>query len=195
MTLRSLTFATAVGILYYTGNLFYQSVEQTQTSKDISHRQLRAYLVIIEPQLKVDPQFFFRNINKRVEMSYIVKNSGQTPAYDVRDSVNIKIWPREAKPQTMPESVKDFNYPVYGPNTQNTRKIHSGDSNILTQRYFIPNTNTFDTVNYGIYFWGRIEYSDIFNKTHFTNFCYEFIFDEPIDEFRTYETCNDADRD
>ena len=47
---------------------------------------------------------------------------------------------------------------------------------------------------FGIYVWGRIEYTDTFKDCHWTEFCYEFVFDPLIKEFRAYSNCNKADR-
>ena len=169
---------------------------QNNISKDTARRQLRAYLVPTNPTLKVTPDSFAYYIGNRIEMSFDIINNGQTPAYDVRDSVHIKVLPRTEKPKTAPGSTRTFYYPIYGAGTSHTREIHSGKHNVLCVKHFIKTDSSlvFNTVEYGIYFWGKIEYTDIFQEYHFTDFCYSFVFDKPIWEFRTYGKCNQADR-
>lgn len=168
---------------------------QIKMSDDHTRKQLRAYLIPLKPMLTVPPESLFVYIGKPLPMMYIIRNDGQTPAYDVRDSVNVKILPRKQKPTEVPKGVRNFYYPVYGAGTSHTRKIHSGEDSLVAEKHFKgANLTKFDWVKFGIYFWGRVEYTDIFMESHSTEFCYEFVIHEPIREFRTYGQCYQADR-
>lgn len=193
------TFVVAFLVLLVTWGLFDESSKQTEIaiqnieiSKDIANRQLRPYLTVIKPQLeRGNPDSL--TIGEPIEMSYIVRNDGQTPAYEIKDSVHIQILLFKNRPETIPDTVRNFYYPVYSPGVSQTRKIHSGKQ-VLLQKHIDGFNNKKGSEDFRIFFWGRIEYTDIFNKTNWTEFCYQYIFHKPIREFRTYGTCNNADR-
>lgn len=152
--------------------------------RSYSQKNSRAYLIAVDPKLNL------LKIGKRIEVSYTVRNDGQTPAYNVSDKVFVKILPDTSKPE-MPTDTRDFYYPLYGSGVPQNRKVHSAKQ-IYTPGLRVSLNDTGTT--YGIYLWGRIKYTDIFRKPHWTTFCYRYVWDKPIWEFRTYGTCNDADR-
>ena len=153
-----------------------------------SKKNSRAYLVVVKPKLvRGHPKNLI--MGKRIEVSYTVRNDGQTPAYNVSDTVFVKILPDTCRPEIMPTDTRDFYYPLYGSGVPQDRKVHSG------KQLWTPKLYAALSDSHGIYLWGTIKYVDIFDNTHHTNFCFRYVLDEPIGEFRTYGTCNDADRD
>jgi len=176
--------------------IVYVMYIQSKISEDSTYRQLRAYVVPTKPKLTFPPDSFYYHVGERIKMTYTVRNDGQTPAYDVQDSVFVRILPRSEKPTNIPDETRDFYYPIYGARTENIRKIHSGKNYVICPHHFVETDSmAFNAKKYTIFFWGRIDYTDAFKKPHFTKFCYEYVFDFPIAEFRTYGTCNQADRD
>ncbi len=172
-----ITTAIAIVVLVVT-------IGQYCSFKKFTRKTNRAYLVAIVPELNL------LQIGEQIEVSYTVRNDGQTPAYNVSDSVYVKILPDTSKPK-MPTGTRDFYYPLYGSGVPQNRKVHSAKQ-IYTQELEIDLGDTVNT--HGIYLWGRIKYTDIFKKPHWTTFCYRYVWHKPIGEFRTYGTCNDADR-
>jgi len=170
--------------------------DQNNISKDTAHRQLRAYLIPNTPKLTVRPASIFQFLKgKRLPAIYTIRNNGQTPAYDVRDVVHVKVLRRENRPEVIADTVRNFYHPVYGANTEHKRIVHSGKNSFTTDFFRKENGRyIFKSDTLSIYVWGRIEYTDIFKNNHWTEFCYEFVFDQFISDFRAYETCNQADR-
>lgn len=170
---------------------------QNGISKDTAHRQLRAYLIPNTPELTVPQESLFVYIEEgRLPVKYAIRNNGQTPAYDVRDAVNVRTLRRGDRPVIIADTVRNFYHPVYGANTEHKRIIHSGKNSFTADYFFLKNGKLiFEAGIFDIYVWGRIEYTDTFKDSHWTEFCYEFVFDPLIKEFRAYETCNQADRE
>ncbi len=169
---------------------------QNNISKDTARRQLRAYLIPNNPELTVSQESLFVHIKEgRLPVSYIIRNNGQTPAYDVRDVINVKVLPRDCRPEAIADTVRNSYHPVYGANTEHKRMVHSGKDSFVDAYFFKKNDRViFEAGVFNIYVWGRIEYTDIFQDCHWTEFCYEFVFDPLIKEFRAYSQCNKADR-
>ncbi|HYM19503.1 MAG TPA: hypothetical protein VEW28_00700 [Candidatus Kapabacteria bacterium] len=138
-------------LVLVTAILAIASFWQIFISRSTARRQLRAYLYCTtspnEPlQTNVIP--------------FIIKNSGQTPAY------NVVVW--------IISGIREFPLirPLVGGNPTNTPSriaIHS-NMDIEINATLPPNITNFRGQNEALYFWGRIEYEDIFRKRHHTNF-------------------------
>lgn len=173
-------------LVIFTASLAFTGWLQYCNFKDFTKKNSRAHLVVVEPQLTL------LEVDEQIRATYIVRNDGQTPAYKVRDVYHLEIIRDPEKPEIMPTNTRDFNYPIYGSGVRHIRKVHSGKQ-ILTPKLYAALSDTGQN-SHGIYLWGKIKYVDIFDEPHSLTFCFRYVFDEPIGEFRTYGTCNDADR-
>jgi len=167
------------GMVILTAFLALFAWQQNSTHR----KQLRAYIVIEEPELGY-PQP--PDVGRRIEMTFVIRNDGQTPAYDVRDSLYLEIRSPDDRPLIMPIETRSFNHPVYGSGIPQKRIVHSGKQ-IFTKEH----AKGFRTGDFRVFFWGRIEYTDIFDCRHWTTFCYEYGFE--WSEFRPYGKCHDGD--
>jgi len=130
--------------------------------KDFTEKNNRAHLSISEPRYESHeivirtPTENKRDFVKRVKFS--VKNSGNTPALNVRDSTFFKYL------LCKPEIVKGVNEPrvyFYAPGDNIEIKTLNDDYELTSGAH--------------AYFYGRIEYSDIFGQKHWLTFCYQYI--------------------
>jgi len=156
-----------------------------------THRkQLRAYIVVDQPNLCTNLGDT-TSYGKKLEMTFIVRNDGQTPAYDVRDSIFFEVRPRYLGPQ-IPDSTHPLaNTAIYGTRIPVERSKKS--SEVYTIDHKIGFATGPEERRLRIFFSGKISYNDIFGDDHWTKFCYEYIFDHS--KFFSYGGCNEADRD
>jgi hypothetical protein len=127
-----------------------------EIAKDTAKRQLRAYLISNGGQIERIPEGFLLTVT--------IKNSGQTPAFDVKHSSESfgGDYP-DGGPPEMP-AVNDTHYTVIGAN---------GDF-VCAQRLFAddPEDALKNVMDGKLGFWihGRIEYRDCFGDSHVTKF-------------------------
>lgn len=124
----------------------------------------RAYITI------ADPQFFGKQIYGKDKMTYNVRNDGPTPAYAVSDCVYFE-WRTRGNPR-IPISTDTSTQWIYGPGIHT--KVKLLNENWISEKKALE--DTIDTNIFRRYFSGRIEYIDIFDSTHTTTFCYEFVY-------------------
>ncbi len=142
-------------------------------------RQLRAYLCVTHvarvKATKPDGYAF--------EIKFL--NSGQTPAYAIKTwrGIGVDNFPLAAKLPAPPT-----------PTPATDVALGNGAIHTFTCERVIPFTQTEnDLIRAGkaaIYFWGRIEYLDVFKESHFTNFCLSY---RKPDGLIHSEIGNDAD--
>jgi len=197
-----ITFSVAI-IAFATWKTANRQTDISQASIEIQRESMevsnRAYLNIINPDLKIaengrnEPsQWQYQGrLNQPIEMHFTIVNDGVTPAYNIYDSTNIKILLHQQRPDTIPDIVGSSYYPIYSPKDPNTRTIDSGKDYVI-RSHFVKDSG-FNYNRYGIYFWGRIEYDDVFNRPHWIEFCYEY--DRVSKTFRPYGNCNNTDKE
>ncbi len=180
---RAMFWATAaLGIL--TAILVGYTKKQVSDMEGNVQKQLRAYVSVLTPvfgpdSLTADP----------LKVAFILKNTGQTPAYDLRQLTRLIIVKTDSvknlpDPRTM---TADWPQGVLAPNTD-----------LLLWRIPDAEPMTFSGLSskeYRICFYGKITYEDIYGGKHWTTFAYERIaqFGQfyPSPRFPTY---NDADK-
>jgi len=133
--------------------------ESLKLSRDTTQKQLRAYVFAFDADV-------FDAGTDSVRASIAIKNSGQTPAYDVKVSIaanafyvtdDITFHPTPVGPDT-----KTF---VFGPGGSGRRDI--------PLRPIIGEPASVSTVKDGngaLYVWGEILYTDTFGKDQYTRF-------------------------
>lgn len=129
-------------------------------ARDTAKRQLRAYLIANGGAIERIPEGYI--------LSVVIRNSGQTPAFDVKHSSESFCgdYPDDG-PSEIPR-VNDTHYTVVG----------AGDSFSCAQRLFTetPDQSMRDVIDGKIGFWihGIVQYRDCFDNTHTTRFRYVF---------------------
>lgn len=146
-----ITTVIAIAILAVT---IFQYLSFEKFTKQTS----RAYLVITDP-VKVDTINVWGDTIKIVIFN--VTNTGQTPAKNAGDSLYFE-WRGKKHGARKPVSGRDSSLWVYGPGKTKRIKSFNQISNI--SNYKEPR----------LFFSGRIDYIDIFDERHSTEFCYEW---------------------
>lgn len=145
--------------------LVWYSKRQVSISETNSRIQLRAYVTVLPPELSEDSLYA-----NPLRVAYVLKNSGQTPAMDVRDSVELRIIKRD-EIKTLPDP-HGFRFAGGGsPITPNVEAV----------RWLQPNRGP---KNYGgldpredrIFIFGKVTYSDVFGVDHWITFSYQYQF-------------------
>jgi hypothetical protein len=145
--------------------LVKSSAESVATLKDVTARQMRAYLVVnINFGLYQERK---RNIKFEVRPS--LQNTGQTPAHKMTYWARAKIMPFP-----LPENF-DFPIPKKSPIRPMFLGPHQGvELNALVDD-FVPDDEVADIKSGNtrrVYIWGVVTYTDIFNKKRTTKFCH-----------------------
>jgi hypothetical protein len=132
-----------------------------------SRRQLRAYVLpelsgIIDGTMLNPPDASKANVPG---VGMAIKNSGQTPAY------NVVSWAGIAVTQPAQENTALVPPPLVG-QFANTLGAGSFFSKTLWFNRALTNQEITDVANgvQAVYFYGRIEYRDVFRKHRFANF-------------------------
>ena len=145
--------------------LVKSSAESVATLKDVTARQMRAYLV-------VDINFGIyqeRNKNIKFEVKPSLKNAGQTPAHKLTYWATAKIMPFP------PPEGFDFPAPKNAPNRPMFLGPHQGVELNAVVDDFVPDDEIAGIKSGNtrrVYIWGVVTYTDIFNKKHSTKFCH-----------------------
>ena len=149
---------------------FFAAAGQCWTASDTEKRSLRAYVSAnsIMPQLKTAP----------IGINVFVQNGGQTPAYNVHVHLSWEPMPIGEK---LPAG---FGYPDKGDGdlARSSLAILSGGSGSKEFPFTIPfdHDEVFSKVeshaNEG-YFYGHVDYDDIFDGHWLTEICYRYTFE------------------
>ena len=154
---------------------------QIGVAKDTEKRQLRAYIVITDfsvvcPDCGDDtggPPWPFRNT-----VRYKVENSGQTPAYHVR---NTSYWITVDEVGPYAVIADDFAYEdvnlvedkFYGEIDVGRDKNRDSGGEIKAEA--IPIFKSAVNKEKSLFIYGHVDYCDIFNEPHSTAFCYRYM--------------------
>lgn len=147
------------------------AIRQYISFKKFTTRNNRAYLSVVEPRLEAGQRY------KKSRVTYIVRNSGKTPALSVKDFVYLEFRPDSIGPR-IPPVTSGITEIFYNPG--DNRRIKALDE---------TNANK----GWNLYFSGRIEYIDTFGDQHWTTFCYQYIALHEL--FSYYGDCNETDKD
>jgi hypothetical protein len=167
-----------------------RAAKATENSVDLSRttaeRQLRAYIVAGAKSVNINgPEDAVS-----VSMQIVIKNTGQTPAYDLTVVSKTELLKHPIK---MP-----FNFTlISGPDPSRAvlgagetteseskgEKPFNGDEMMIAAE---PEAGA------RIYTWGSVTYCDVFGHQHYTNFCSSLIFDGSEAIAHTSEHHNDA---
>ena len=151
--------------------------QQISIYKVATHRELRAYMSVLEP--KID------SIRGKFYATYIEGNLGNTPAYDVCAEKRLDLLTKDSVPD--PREFHTSSAQIFvGAHVQTNYPILSRD---LTKE----DIDGFKYHNLRVYFYGKISYTDIFRKAQWLTFCYEYVFS--TERFYAYPKYNDASRD
>jgi hypothetical protein len=151
-------------LVIVTGGLIWVGFRQEMNMRDISSKELRAYLGIEHAFIKLDP------ITLRFKINIIIKNTGRTPAY----SVSARRTFRLDAPQTFAthneEIPKEIESVIYiGANSSfDIGIIH--DKNGTPFNIKSENIQKIIAGELGICIWGRIEFLDVFDTKRCINF-------------------------
>jgi hypothetical protein len=157
--------------------------KQVSDIEGSSKKQLRAYISVLTPRLGKD------SIRSNpLKVAFIMKNSGHTPAYDVRDFTQLRIVStKEADNMPDPHYFKVGEYhQVVGPNVE-TLVWKQTDGEPRSHLGLSP-------TEYRVFLYGKIEYEDIFGANHWTTFCYQYQWWIEGGQFYLYALYNDADK-
>ena len=141
------------------------SAESVATLKDVTARQMRAYLVV-----NVNSgSYQERNRNIKFDVRPSLNNAGQTPAHKMTYWATAKIMPFP-----LPDN---FDFPT--PKNAVIRPMflgpHQGVELNAIVDDFIPDDEVVEVkagMTRRVYIWGIVTYTDIFNMKHTTKFCH-----------------------
>lgn len=141
------------------------SAQSVATLKDVTARQMRAYLVV-----NINNGFYQeRKRNIKFEVKPSLQNAGQTPAHKMTYWATAKIMPFP-----LPE---DFNFPMpkKAPIMPMFLGPHQGVELNAIVDDFVTDEDVADIKSGNtcrVYIWGIVTYTDIFNKKRTTKFCH-----------------------
>jgi hypothetical protein len=153
-------------------------------SKESSERQLRAYVSVSYPQ-GWDEEFP-KNIRGAPSYTAKIKNTGQTPAYNVISRGGISSMD-DPQPDNYPPVIIDksanIGRIVLAPEEMSEVICELGDHTRITE----------SSKSRMLYVRGRIEYDDAFGRPHFTDFCFIWVAFGGKKILRASKYGNDAD--
>jgi hypothetical protein len=147
-------------LVLVTGGLILVGFLTIKKMRDTEERQLRAYVFIESGRLE-------RNFDdNRLAAKMKIKNSGQTPAYELTHTTAVRIVPPEFADGFSEEgfSKQKFNVP---PNTELSITFFSKSNFDLEDQREYANGNV------KILVYGTLKYRDAFRKTRTTDFRFE----------------------
>jgi hypothetical protein len=151
-----------------------------------SKRQLKAFISVLPPTF--DEKGLDGN---PLVVACRLKNSGQTPAYNVHDVTELLIVPR-SKGDSLPDP-RDFKY-VSAPKAE--KYVIGPEVEVLLWKHPARdpmNLGGLLKTEYAIIFRGKIFYTDVFGDEHWTSFAYSYQLWINHGTFYAYGQYNDAD--
>jgi hypothetical protein len=132
--------------------------EQTERiiaqTRDSAEKQLRAYVCLTRAEMKIGPKFIRVHIH--------TKNSGQTPAYNVRQWIHQWITDYPLK-ETLPEPPDDL--------PMSNAALGPGDHLIMPAGWEnLPSNLVVGTRERTVYIYGKVTYQDAFGRNRFTKY-------------------------
>jgi len=148
---------TVIGTIGLIGTIVYTHLT-FRLSATTSERQLRAYLCKTMAELRN------LEIGGTVQAHVVMKNCGQTPAYDVTACIGIGLGPYDPN-APLPQLPVDRNSKsMLGPGAEHHLTVFLAGE--LTQQHVAQLENG----QFGFHVIGRVEYRDAFGVERFTNF-------------------------
>lgn len=143
--------------------LLYMTLHMTQTT---SHKQLRAYVSMSFFEL---PVF---SANQHIQMKFVLKNRGQTPAKNVRSAFRVEVWPYPLPP--------DWDIGELRPDPAERVVLQAGGDQLIGHRSTrVIDQEAIARVTDGtsmrLYAVGLVEYEDVFGRPHSTQMCVYFV--------------------
>jgi hypothetical protein len=172
---------TAAAALFTAGLLVYSHI-QANDFEESSRRQLRAYISVLTPRLGEEGV-----LANPLTVAIILKNSGQTPAFNIAETSAVRIIRKEEMQS------------IANPDTLRVNKSYQGilGPGIEFSMWRKPDTPPFShaglsPTDYRLFVYGKFEYDDIFGTHHWTTFCYHYQW--WIGEFYPEPNKNNADK-
>lgn len=155
----AITGIATILLVYVTYRLVYVAHEQSTTTR----AQLRAY-VFVNGQKDIPPVF---DSERGIIIWFVARNSGQTPAYKVRQWLTTDLLPNALDaPVPHPSAIANTATAALGPNSElPLRAFHP----VPTDEQIIRLRNGSLT----ICIWGELTYEDAFGQPHYSKFSYE----------------------
>jgi hypothetical protein len=147
-----------IAVSVYTGItilLWCNSTKQIAISRDTEQRQLRAYISVANGHIELTRG---QNGGGKIIAFVEIKNSGQTPAYEV------KSWFKP--PQILDGTALPFDSPTPIKDRETSNIIGSQVSNNITYAMQITKDEltALDGGTKKVFFWGGADYKDVFRK-------------------------------
>jgi hypothetical protein len=151
-----------------------------------AQRQLRAYLFLESASLvdgtQTDPPLpEFANVPGCV---LLFKNSGQTPAYDVKSWAKIEVMKPEHEPQLVIPTLQTFSKSNIGCNSLMPKNL------MYWRKLELNDIEEIQSGKLFIYIYGRIEYRDAFKRKRFSNFRARYAGRYPALKGVTFSICD-----
>lgn len=196
------TFILAIVALIYTANTYNNAVKTYEATVDTSRKQLRAYVGLDNLQIELPslhpgykpyelrPGFVFPD-----RFLLTVKNSGTTPAKQTTVWIN---WQDTAYGYALPS---DFPFADKEERTGGYQVVKSSPTVFGGQSFTYPvkleDIRVFIEAKEkkkSLFFYGHIDYKDIYDNSHQTKFCYKYVPEAPVSlRIVPYDRYNDAD--
>jgi hypothetical protein len=134
-------------------------------TRKATRRQLRAYLILSEMNQPI------LEVGKKFGVRIVCKNGGQTPAHDATITAYVGARKKPADDSTFDVPALDEEPSIISVGSGETISAQPDLGGIIEQQHF----DAYKAGSIGIYTWGTVEYRDIFNKRHKTQFRAELI--------------------
>jgi hypothetical protein len=175
-------------ILYRSTNKLWDAGErQLRHLEDTAQRQLRAYIIAKVDDVDVE-QINGSEGEAMVSVKIAIKNTGQTPAHDLRIVSKAELLRHPVKmPNFTLISGPDPSVSVLGagePIASECNTLFDGNAMMCAEESELSKKR--------IYIWGTVTYRDVFGGDHWTNFCSSLIFRESEYVVHASEHHNDA---
>jgi len=152
--------------VFFAGLAFGASVWQGWVARDTEKRSLRAYVFLVPDNEVTVDVFPSKTAIGQIEVN--VRNSGQTPAYDVvaNSWVALEEWPPPSDfKYTGPPDPKGDSRLILAPG--GVQHYHTGTARPFTDQEW----QEIEAGTKSFYVYGSITYTDAFGYPRYTNFC------------------------
>lgn len=154
--------AITLGLAFFTLKLWRTTGDLVREAKDTAKRQLRAYISLGNPH--------FDGVDSTITIP--LHNTGQTPAHYVCGKIN---WQGVMGDDDLPEEFEyaDMEDTLSGPfKSQFTLGTNKDKGMVFNLP--IEHLRRVHNGEIGTFFYGHIDYFDIFNNPHTSTFCYRY---------------------
>jgi len=185
--------AGTVILALFTVVLAFTGIYQARISSKTAKQELRAYIGIDEYMPKELPKW---NRDGTLEVLGVVTNYGETPAYKLGHSLNLRFVEKSFS--------EEIAFPDYKTGIRKSETINPGQTVVLSFK-----TSSDDPISSNdklrlytgaskkrLYAYGFVVYDDAFEDSHYSNFCFELKWDRDSKinpSWMTYGSHNDSD--